>query len=231
MPGPLAALPSILMGGLKAGVGTLASRGADAFADKIQGIPTPQDLSGYEAGSYARDYYDAAFPGTTAFERLGSQSPAPAEVAAKSQEKLQRRELANRIDTAKLAARAQVLSASSPYGAVANQSLLDQLEGGIGSDYDTPSKQGRDELPSKISQRSADAGLNRARTGEAAERSKQAPGLVRSEIFRNSSSVVRDLTAGLAGALLPFGISKFSRSGRVLKGINRGRIPRRFQVP
>jgi len=69
-------------------------------ADKVTGIPTPQQRTGPEIGQDYKGFLDSAYPGTTPWEQLGANSPMGAiqsgENQVKQQVKMQERELLNR---------------------------------------------------------------------------------------------------------------------------------------
>lgn len=69
--------------------GAVGGRVFDRFADDIFGIPGP---SGKELGKRSLDYFNAAFPGTNPWERLGSPSPASGMVAADAAQRNQNRQ-------------------------------------------------------------------------------------------------------------------------------------------
>jgi len=134
----------------------------DSFSkEKVNGVPTPQGYGGLEGGKEYSAFMDGAFPGTTAWERLGASTPVgPVEAAKKgsdTQERMQGKELFTRRSVADLQARAQVLSALGPTSPMAARSVLDMLYGRSGSDYDTHTKQGRDKTPSEIAKTEAEA--------------------------------------------------------------------------
>lgn len=86
-----AAFKSALGAGAGSGLGSsLLGRFGDKIGDSIFGIPGP---SGREAGQYARDYYNAAFPGTNPWEQLGANSPAGSMVAADAQQRVANRQV------------------------------------------------------------------------------------------------------------------------------------------
>ena len=64
--------------------GSVGGSIADRVFDKILPISTP---SGKELGKTALDYYNTAYPGTNAWERLGAPSPAAAQVGAAASER------------------------------------------------------------------------------------------------------------------------------------------------
>jgi len=70
------------------------------IANKVTGVPTPQQRSGTEIGADYKGFLDTAYPGTTPWEQLGANSPMGAiqsgENQIKQQVKMQERELLSR---------------------------------------------------------------------------------------------------------------------------------------
>ena len=91
--------------------------GIDKAFEKIEGVPSP--LSGTQLGQMQNEYWRAAYPGVDQWSRLGAQGAAQ-QIQAKTEERktqleLQKRDLANKKEVAKIAADAQVTSARAPY--------------------------------------------------------------------------------------------------------------------
>lgn len=80
---------------------SLVGRFSDRIGDSVFGIPGP---SGRESGEFARDYFNAAFPGTNPWERLGTSTPASSMVAADAQQ----RNVARQITSNNIINRAQM---------------------------------------------------------------------------------------------------------------------------
>lgn len=102
------------------------------------GLTKPSSVSGSEQGRQARDYFDEAYPGTTAWERLGTSSPmASVAIAAKQVENtksianqqqsvqhkgivqqyaLGKQQLANQKAIAKIGARSAAVAAGGTLG-------------------------------------------------------------------------------------------------------------------
>lgn len=74
--------------------GSFGGRLFDRVADDIFGIPGP---SGSELGKRSLDYFNAAFPGTNPWERLGSPSPASSMVAADAAQRTANRQHATSV--------------------------------------------------------------------------------------------------------------------------------------
>lgn len=111
---------------LLAGVGApFAAKAADKFLP----VSTP---SGRKLGADASDFYDQAFPGTSPWERLGTQNPASAQVAARSQQRIANRQIGSQAATAlgvaKINAQAQVDSANIAAGKDPTDLQLSQIE-------------------------------------------------------------------------------------------------------
>jgi len=77
----------------------LFSRAGNALSDWIFGKSKKQ--SGQEAGAWAKDYYNSAFPGTTPWEQLGAGNPGgqieSADMANKSALRLENKKMANEM--------------------------------------------------------------------------------------------------------------------------------------
>lgn len=175
--------------------------------EKVPGIPTPEE--GSAIGQARLSEMDAAFPGTTAWERLGTSSnqagaPAAGE-AARSAQIMQARELSNRSSVADSTNRAHILAAAGSVSPMAASSLLDMYNGGRGSSYDTLTQQGREGLPSHIRKTESDSEgwfgkLRRGISSAASDFSRFAEGRV------NKFYHERDLKRYIASRRKPFNV-------------------------
>lgn len=173
---------SALLGGLG---GILNSSGGTG---KVFGIPTPNiggvpmnngvPQNGLQIGDQARAYYDAAFPGTTPWERLGSPNSAGGlaqqAMQAANAEKLQDKQIAMQekqldlqetqvMGNLQLEAQKNRITAmgyGSPYGVEAARSMLDLAEGRSGSSYQTPTSIQSSKLPYELESMMANTSLS-----------------------------------------------------------------------
>ena len=110
---------------------------------KIAGIPMPGGATGAQLGKDAKAYFDKAFPGTNAWERLGSSYGGSSVEAAKqttrAQERMQTKELATRKDIAEIGAEAQVQSSAIQFGGDAVAGVSRFRRDGSTPNYDTHS--------------------------------------------------------------------------------------------
>lgn len=65
----------------------------DTIGKKIEGVPTP--MTGQEAGQWQAAFQDAAYPGTTPWERLGQSPATSAAIESQSQQKIASRQQRN----------------------------------------------------------------------------------------------------------------------------------------
>jgi len=145
--------------------------GVKSLFGKPKGIPAP--LTGTEAGLQKRQELDAAFPGTTAWERLGSSAAGSTLQATtysnnaqreqnreqlKNQMILNQQTLSNQQSIAEKNNRASIISSLAPYGPEGINYGLGTYSTSIGaqSGFDTVIKQNREKLPFEISKLSAE---------------------------------------------------------------------------
>jgi len=122
--------------------------------DKVVGVPTPPEaVSGSELGRQRRAELDEYAPGTSPWERLGSNTSVGAQSVAetqnKAQMKLQQRELQTRERVSERTNIATILAAASPHGPDAANSLVaSYLSNGMSPSqpYDSPNIQNRQRL-------------------------------------------------------------------------------------
>jgi hypothetical protein len=131
----------------------------------ITGSPGP--TSGRFLGQQAKAYFDAAHPGTTPWERLGTSpmgASGAAHVTAKSQQKMQTKELQTRERIAERQARASTIAAGAPYGPRGIAATQAALDGKEGVQFDTQVGVGRDRLRAEVPKIRADtaSAINRA---------------------------------------------------------------------
>ena len=154
-----------LFGGKKDVASAAGNVGAIAdFAGKIPGVPTPLGaMSGAEAGGWQKDYMDNAYPGTTPWERLGAPGAAgsavTADTAAKTEQTMQKRELAVRERIANNSNLAQIIAATSPMGAIVTDSAVQKFaNSGLSPSIPYPNPNDRDQQfqPHKVANIDAD---------------------------------------------------------------------------
>ena len=122
---------------------------------KIPGIPGVGGASGRSLGRDARDYFDQAYPGTTAWERLGGSGYAGAGVESAKQtseaaERMQSKELATRERVAKIQAEATTQSAAITHGPDALAGVREFRKSGVATPFETPTTIAATRLPSEI---------------------------------------------------------------------------------
>lgn len=131
---------------LTAGATTAANKFSQSATDKVMGIPSPKDpKTGGALGADMKAYQDKAFPGTNPWERLGGSGYPGAGVEsgkqqAKSQARLQDKDLASKERIAQVQARAHVQGAAITTGPGAVKSALATQSGVPGADYATPAQ-------------------------------------------------------------------------------------------
>lgn len=137
--------PNILQSGARAVGGSvvgsvgnaLINKGTGIINNKIQGVPTPPGIPGAargkQAGQNQADFLNASFPGTTPWEQLGAGSPmgqiASAGINAKTQQTLQRNELAMRDRIVDKQTKAGLIGAATPFGTEAIKTVLNAQKG------------------------------------------------------------------------------------------------------
>jgi len=126
---PAVSDPAGTIGSVVGNVGTSVLSGAasaigsgvgNSVVNKVNGIPTPNTPSGAAQGAQSLDYFNTAFPGTTPWERLGSQSPmgaiASSAITSRAQMDMQQREIVSRAIQAERANEALAFGHGSPMG-------------------------------------------------------------------------------------------------------------------
>lgn len=130
----------------------LAGKLGQSATDKIFGVPTP--VTGKQAGEFDLARMDAAYPGTTAWERLGQHSAAASmlsqDASNKSAERIAKQEISSRLALTNLGGRYQLAAATAHLGPEAMRSAQDVVEGRPGKSYDTPTAVSRDDLSRKL---------------------------------------------------------------------------------
>jgi len=142
-------------------------------AEKIIGIPdsgVPSVRGGSELGMDERAYMDAAYPGTTPFERLthssGNAAIQSAELSRESAKEMQQREFAQQARITNMNNRAQVISSLGPVNAMALSRGLEALDtGSVGGDYESQTTIAGKRVSSEIESHLSAAKLARERAG------------------------------------------------------------------
>jgi len=147
-----------LLGSAASGVGSAVGGALGGkLTDKITGIPSA--LSATEQGTQAAEYMNAAYPGTTPWDRLGAGGGgSPSALSASNVErmkmrqenKMQSRQLSTQAMIADKQNRAHLISTASGYGIPAIKEVLNAYDGLRTTPYDTPTQQGREKTPSEI---------------------------------------------------------------------------------
>lgn len=135
-------------------LGSVLGSAGSSIVDKVVGVPTPPEaLSGKELGDERRAELDAYAPGTSPWERLGSNpttgAAQVAEQTSRTQMKLQRQELATRERIAERTNLATILASGSALGPHAVDALVDKFRNGgmsPSSRYDATGPQSRERL-------------------------------------------------------------------------------------
>jgi len=146
------------MGSAASGVGSAVGGALGGkLTDKITGIPSA--LSATEQGTQAAEYMNAAYPGTTPWDRLGAGGGgSPSALSASNVErmkmrqenKMQSRALSTQAMIADKQNRAHLISTASGYGISGIKEVLNAYNGFRTQPYDTPVQQGREKIPSEI---------------------------------------------------------------------------------
>lgn len=118
--GPVMGAGGALLGGLTAGPGGALSGAAKFGAmgysagSMIEGPRAAGGItSGVDAGTFAREYYDTAFPGTNPWERLGTSQPGGQIAVAEKQAKQQAQNVKSQTDAQKTNAMLQATTSTS----------------------------------------------------------------------------------------------------------------------
>lgn len=122
---------------------------------KVKGVPTPD---GAEVGRNAEQFFDAAYPGTSPWERLGatgsiSSGGGVAEMETKVKQDMQQRDLDNQREVNDSTNRAHIIGALGSIGPNAvDGGLTAYSRSGVGGTpaYDSFTQQGRDKTPAEI---------------------------------------------------------------------------------
>jgi len=149
----------------------------DSVTNKVLGVPTPSTQGGLpetpqktpsQLGADQDAYNKAAYPGLDPWERLGisgggaqlASAMATGKIHESMQrneivnaQKMQQRELNNRIQIAKDNNRVVAMGHGSPFGVQAARSMLELYDGKGQTpvkEFDTPTQQARERLPSEI---------------------------------------------------------------------------------
>lgn len=166
-------LGSSLLGGLGASAGGALG---GKLLDKIFGVPTPP--TGAELGETQKAFMDAAYPGTNAWERLGSGgggSSSPASIASaeiKNQRQMQAREFMQQRSLTEMNNKASIVASTAPLGTSATKSALDVYSGKSGSDYDTQISLAKQKLLPEIANLNAKTQLDLQNAFESAVRAR-----------------------------------------------------------
>lgn len=233
------------MSGIPGGGALGGAAGSYFDRDKVPGVPSPETRNGADMGADYKNFLDQSYPGTSAWERLGANSPmgaiSAAETSAKNAFHMQDRELANRSNIADSTNRAHVIGSSVGLGPEAMQSAASMYDRGPVMPYDTQTRQGRDRLPSEVSRnrsgsyrdRSAGA-LDSARVPFEREHSRSAKSIIGTDIFSKRLGSISGAFSDVAHSFSPFGAFGKSSMGvgtgrQIFDRIyNRGSRPRRF---
>lgn len=158
------------------------------LTDKITGIPSA--LSATEQGTQASEYMNAAYPGTTAWDRLGAGGGgSPSALSASNVERMkmrqenqmQSRQLSTQAMIADRQNRSHLIGVASGYGIDGIKQVLNAYDGFRQPiPYDTPVKQGRDKTPSEI---------HRNEYGSASSSTAQAAKFFGSQLFDSQQAV------------------------------------------
>jgi len=157
------------------------------LTDKITGIPSA--LSATEQGTQAAEYMNAAYPGTTPWDRLGAGGGgSPSALSASNVErmkmrqenKMQSRQLSTQAMIADRQNRAHLISTASGYGIPAIKEVLKAYDGFRTQPYDTPVQQGREKVPSEI---------HRNEYGSASSSAAQASKFFGSQLYDSQQAV------------------------------------------
>jgi len=153
-----------LLGSTASGVGSAVGGALGGkLTDKITGIPSA--LSATEQGLQAAEYMNAAYPGTTPWDRLGAGGGgSPSALSASNVErmkmrqenKMQSRALSTQALIADRQNRAHLISTASGYGIPGIREVLKAYDGSRTTSYDTPSIQAREKLPYELQKLSAE---------------------------------------------------------------------------
>jgi len=133
------------------------------LSDKITGIPSA--LSASEQGQQAMDYMNAAYPGTTVWDRLGAGGAgAPSSTSAVNTEKMKMRQ-ENKMQSRALTTQAMIadrqnrthlISTAAGYGIDGIKQVLNAYDGFRQTPYETPVSQSEKRLPSEIAKNEAE---------------------------------------------------------------------------
>jgi len=213
---------------LSAGAGFLGNK----IADKVTGVPTPQQRTGQDIGQDYKGFLDSAYPGTTPWEQLGANSPMGAiqssENTSKNAFEMQKRDLQNKTYVADQTNRAHVITSLGGLSPQAAQQGLDMLDFRSPGSWDSQTQQHREKLQPEVSKLQADTKMTSEKTPEATLRGKIAQGAL--SIFDGVGSAAR-----FAGTKYAEGEQKISdfkaRTKSEIDNLvyNRGQRPRRFR--
>lgn len=139
---------------LDRGISKVTDKIGNAIFGKPDGIPAP--MTGTEAGQFRKDYMDTAFPDTTPWERLGSNSDGAVQQAtqmnAKMQERTVDKQLNNQKNIAENTNRASIISSLGQFGPEGIEYGLDKYSTSIGTEngFDTAISLNKQKLPYEI---------------------------------------------------------------------------------
>lgn len=209
----------------------LGSTALDYASRKIEGIPTPEHVSGPEAGVDYRGFMNEAYPGTTPWERLGaSGGPSSAVVSEnmknKAQFRMQSQELNNRREVADQTNRAHVIAAAANGGPSSIMGVLDALYKKPVRHFDSQGQQARERLDKDLPNidagtkeklaAAASAEAHAKLTGNENElarvRAQNAKLLVNAEVAHAYSRILSDLVGSVSSGFNAMNLGRFASS-------------------
>lgn len=133
------------------------------LSDKINGIPSA--LSATEQGNQAAEYMNAAYPGTTAWDRLGAGGGGASTATSatnveklkmKQESQLQSRALTTQAMISDRQNRSHLIATAAGLGPPAINEVLNAYDSRKMNQYDTPVAQSGKKLPSEIARNEAE---------------------------------------------------------------------------
>jgi len=158
------------------------------LTDKITGIPSA--LSASEQGQQAMDYMNAAYPGTTAWDRLGAGGAgAPSSTSAVNTEKMKMRQ-ENKMQSRALTTQAMIadrqnrthlISTAAGYGIDGIKQVLNAYDGFRQTPFETQVSLAGKKLPAEIHSLASQGNLAQSQVGGHDRRSRRADEIIDAE--------------------------------------------------
>jgi len=222
-------LGNVLNKGAESAASVVGGAVGSKLGDKINGVPSA--LSASEQGQQAKEYMDAAYGGTTNWDRLGAGGGgAPSSTSGqnieqmkiKNENKMQTRELVTRSQIADRQNLTHLISSAASLGIPAVNELVNTYRGAKATDYDNPNVQARELLPAKKHAEISSGNLAQSQVAGHDARSKRANEIIDSDIH---SKYYGSASSAAATTAKSFGGNLADAHKNAFEGMKKGLTP------